>query len=224
MWQDIPFKICIILSTFIHMAILYPWPFFRLISKQEISFRKIELTYFRTGHIKDVLIKDISTATSINKEGGKESAKTIKLEKIKIDLEKDSELKIEQKQDVAKDTVLETSKISQNKKIDNLNTASGDKTAHENYCLRVREKIKSILEKNARHFIREGDVYVRFIVKKDGALKNLTLCKSPDKNVCPLEEIAIESIKEASPFPPFHDGIKEEELPFTLPIRFTLRP
>jgi TonB family protein len=224
MWQDIPFKMCIILSAFIHIAILCPWPFCRLIPKQEISFRKIELAYFRTGHIKDVLIKDTSAATSIDKEDGKENAKTIELEKIKIDLEENSELKVDQKRDVAKDAVSETYKTSQNEKIDNLNTASGDRITHENYCLRVREKIKSILEKNARHFMREGNIYVKFIIKKDGTLKNLTLCKSSHKNIRPLEEIAIESIKEASPFPSFHDGMKEEELPFNLPIRFTLHP
>lgn len=225
MLRDVPFKVCIIISAFIHTVIIYPWPFFlRLISKPEISFPKIELTYFKEGPIKDALVKEIEPITSVKRGTGKKNLKMANLKDLEINLKDTSESEIEQKIDTLKESASRIFKNNnRNEKAVTDETASTDGAIHDNYFLKVRDKIKSILEKNAKSFMREGDVYVRFIINRDGVLKNLTLYKSTGKDVRPLETIAIESIKQASPFPPFDVKMKEAELPFNLPIRFTLR-
>lgn len=219
MWRDAPFKICLILSTFIHLTFLYPWSFLEVTPSAKITFQKLELTYFKVGETEDVLVKDIKPITSIKEKSEKEDTKTKRLEKIKIDLKRDAESKIEEEK--TKEEKPEIAKVPQ-RETDAKESDSEDETLRDSYYLEVREKIKAALEKNGRRFMKEGDVYVRFIVKRDGTLKDLILYKKSGKNMRVLEEIAIKSIKEASPFPAFDESMKEAELPFDLPIRFSL--
>ena len=242
------FKVSIALSTFIHFAILCSGLFLQLRVRPDVSFRQIELTYFTED---EGLDKDTFGPTaSINGEGIRNDAKVTTLEKIKIELAEASEIKITQIEEVGKDTVPEMPKsvsreapeskiaqkedvytaskipkVSKNEKseIEVAETIpkNGTATLYEDYCLKVREKIKSILEKNRIRFTKEGEVCVRFIIDRNGALKDLSLYKSSSKNTHPLEKITIESIKQASPFMPFDDKMDEKELLFKLPIRFT---
>lgn len=224
MWRNTPFKICIVLSACTHIAIIYPWPFLQSMSRPEISFQRIELTYFEEGAIQDVLIKDLKPITSVKQASRKKNIEMVKLEKVKIDLKKSSESKFEQKPIVAKNTISGISKDSRQKNSDTTESASKDEIIRENYCLKVREKIKSILEKKSKRFTGEGEIYARFIINRNGILKNLTMHKGSGKGTHLFGIIAIESIKEASPFPSFGDEIKENELLFKLPIRFTYHP
>lgn len=190
-------------------------------SKPEISFQRIELTYFKEGLVKDVPIKDIKPITSVKEKSKKIDIKTAKLEKIEIELRQSQKIPIE-KIDIIKNRAPLISEDERGAKSDTPEKLAKATLVREDYCLKVREEIKSMLEKNGRHFIREGNVYVRFIINRDGTLKDLVLYKKTARGMQPLERIVIKSIKEASPFLPFDDSIKEAELPFDLPIRFTL--
>ena len=64
MRQDAPLRIFIIVSAFIHITVLCPWPFLRMMPRPEVSFRKIELTYFQDSERDDVFIKDSASLTS----------------------------------------------------------------------------------------------------------------------------------------------------------------
>ena len=224
MWQDISFKVCIILSTCIHIAVLYPRPLLRLMSKPEITFKRIELTYLKEGGIKEVLVKSSEPITSIRQKSEKTDIETTKLEKVEIVLKQSPKAKIEKIKEEKEDILPEIPEDSERKKTDTVKTVSGDTGIREDYCLRVREKIKSALEKNRRHFTKDGEIHVRFAITRDGILKNLTVDKRTDKNIRQLVTIALESIKKASPFPPFSDKMDENELLFKLPIRFTCHP
>ena len=220
MRRDTTFKVCIIISACIHIAILIPWSFFNIISMPEVSFQRIELSYFKDGPVTDVLIKDIKPITSVKGRTDEQNIKTAKLKEVKIGLNE----KTKKSSEAAKDTI---AKISKDAEPEDLGTIEGDVEdglAYMDYYLRVREKIKSTLEKNGRRFMQEGDIHVRFTITRDGTLKDLMLYKKSGGYVVPLETIAIKSIKDASPFPAFGEDIKEGEIPFDLPIRFTRHP
>ncbi|MFH0839737.1 MAG: hypothetical protein V1883_01820 [Candidatus Omnitrophota bacterium] len=91
---------------------------------------------------------------------------------------------------------------------------------YEEYFRSIRDKIKTIIEKNKRGRFGKNDIYVKFIVNKSGALKDISLYKSSGPNSRLLEEVAIRSIREAAPFLPFGEGIKENELSLNLKILF----
>lgn len=66
----------------------------------------------------------------------------------------------------------------------------------------------------------EGKVMVRFIVDKDGAVKNPTVMKS----VAPeLDKAALEAINKLPKFKPGKNGGKAVNVYYTLPIVFQLR-
>ena len=87
--------------------------------------------------------------------------------------------------------------------------------------LTIREMIRTAIEKNCKRIPKEGDVSVRFIIDRNGNIKEVALYKTSRRGIKFLENIAIRSIKEASPFPPFSDEMQDKELPLILPIRFT---
>lgn len=83
----------------------------------------------------------------------------------------------------------------------------------------VREKIKLYADKN---YVgnTQGEVFLRFIVLKNGYLKDLTVAQAVKSNNDFLKNIAIKSVRYASPFPKFPDEIKYSELKFNIIIEF----
>jgi TonB family protein len=196
--------------------------------RPEITFQKIELTYFTEKKIRDVLIKDIKPLISIQQKNQKKNKnqdiKTAKLEKIKVDLKKNAETKVVQKKVSTTKNIARISNDLQKKKDKITKKQIGDGILSSEYGIKVREKIKAIIEKNKKSFTKEGEVYVKFVIDRNGRLKDVMLYKSSGKNMRSLETIAIESIKQASPFSPFSADMTENELLFKLPIKFTCYP
>lgn len=216
------FKICIILSTCVHLAVLCPRSFLRLIPKQERPSQRIELTYFRSGPIKDVVVKDIKPITA--QKEVKSVRNVAKLAEIKTP-EVPEPLIVETYTEPKIDLKAEMPEGFREEKGNTADASSEDAAILlEGYHLKVREKIKAMLEKNGKRFTREGEVYVKFVISKVGTLKDLVLYKDSGKEMRSLEAIAIKSVKEASPFPAFDAEIEETELSFKIPIRFTLHP
>jgi TonB family protein len=197
-------------------------------STPEISFHRIELTYYKEGTIENVLIKDIRPVTSI-KEENKEYIKVAKNrssslakkigEEPKIEKKRNAKSKVRNEREAFKEQIILASKDPDDEKANSLEGGIKYDSAYEKYYLGVREKIKSILEE--RSFAKEGEVYVEFIINRNGFLRDLSLYKSSSANIRNLEVTALESIEQASPFPPFGDEMDEKELLFKLPIRFT---
>jgi len=217
MLQDAQFKICFILSAFIHLTLLSPWSFMQFTAKPEITFQKVELTYFKMGEVEGMIVKDLKPITSVKKDVENADAGAIKSKKTELEPEKKPP--IEQKKEKAR--VIKPEIIEGPKKDAVLDTSDRDIEVREKYCHGVREKIKLTLEKNRVGFVKEGELRVRFTVKRTGALKNLSLYKSKGKHYRDLERIALNSVKEAAPFPPFNEKMHEGELVFKLPIRFS---
>jgi TonB family protein len=194
-------------------------------AKPEIPFEKLELVYFKIGPSEEVLVKDIKDAPS-GESPDKKRIETAKLETGKEEFKeiqkiKTDESKIEEPAEKFKDIVAEPFQDARDETEVLVENDSGTSGILETYHLKVREKIYSVLKK--KRLSREGEVYVWFLINKDGVLQDLALYKQSPHNKH-LEKAVIESVKEASPFPPFGDEIGKDKLPLKLRICSTRNP
>ena len=219
MTSNAPFKICIIASICAHLALFCSWPLFRSISRPEIRFQKIELTYFRDGPVEDVVIKDIKPITSVRRDN--RLIEAAKKEAVKSSEDKTPEASTPLEAEAYREVKVDLKDELHSEEGYPKEVEAQSRLLREAYYMKVREKIKSTLEKNCKGRLKEGEVYVKFTIKKDGALKDLVLYKSSGRNPRLLEAMAIQSIKEASPFPPFDEEMAEIELLFRQPIQIT---
>jgi outer membrane biosynthesis protein TonB len=92
--------------------------------------------------------------------------------------------------------------------------------AYANYYHLIRDKIRT---KAFSYYDSStvGDMYLVFTVLSDGRLENLSVKEKESLGSEFLRQIAISSIKDASPFPPFPDELKKyEHLQFSVSISF----
>ncbi|MBL7071303.1 MAG: hypothetical protein ISS26_03920 [Candidatus Omnitrophica bacterium] len=189
-------------------------------SRPEITFRRVELTYFKSGGADEVFVKDIRPVTSVRKEKANKKASAVRPEGIEIETVKKPAAVVKIPEEISIEP--EAFKEPPQEWLDPNEAPEGSRL-RDDYYLRVREKIKSVLDKNKKGFAGEGELHVRFIVERSGALKNLTLYRRYGRDIRKLGPIALNSIKEAAPFPPFTSEMRESELIFKLPIRFSYK-
>ncbi len=85
----------------------------------------------------------------------------------------------------------------------------------------VREKIKRAAYQN--YTGREvGEVTISFVISDDGYLKELRLIEDKSSPSTYLKEIALRSLKDASPFPNFPKELNYPRLSFNLAITFEI--
>jgi protein TonB len=68
---------------------------------------------------------------------------------------------------------------------------------------------------------QKGTVVVRFTVNQDGAVISSEIVTS--SGVKTLDEAALESLRRASPFPPFSSAVSAEPLVMSVPFRYSVR-
>jgi TonB family protein len=92
--------------------------------------------------------------------------------------------------------------------------------AYANYYHLIRDKIRT---KAFSYYDSSttGEMYMVFTILSDGKLENLSVKEGESMGSEFLRQIAIESIKDASPFPPFPDELKKYgHLQFSISISF----
>ncbi len=83
----------------------------------------------------------------------------------------------------------------------------------------VREKIRRAAYQNYTR-VEVGEVYLSFVILSDGTLKEIRLVEEKSSSIPYLREIALRSIKEASPFPNFPKELDYPHLSFNVVISF----
>ena len=68
-----------------------------------------------------------------------------------------------------------------------------------------------------------GEVYLTFALSSDGALKQIKLIEGRTNATDYLRDIGLNSIQEASPFPPFPSDLSYPELTFNIAISFRFK-
>ncbi len=96
-----------------------------------------------------------------------------------------------------------------------------DNPSYINYYQIVREKIRrSAYQNYSRN--ETGEAYVSFIISNDGDIKNIHLVNEKSTAGDYLKDIALSSVKDASPFPNFPKELDYPQLSFNIIISFEI--
>ena len=85
----------------------------------------------------------------------------------------------------------------------------------------VRDRIKDRVYENYDK-MESGSVYLTFLVDAHGILKAAQIIASKTTASAHLQEIAMRSLQEASPFPPFLNGMHLTEYPLNIEIEYNV--
>ncbi len=96
-----------------------------------------------------------------------------------------------------------------------------DNPSYISYYQLVREKIKRAAYQNYSR-VDTGNVFISFVISNDGYLKNLILNDEKSSLNNYLKEIAVRSVKDASPFPNFPKDLDYPQLSFNVIISFEI--
>lgn len=96
-----------------------------------------------------------------------------------------------------------------------------DNPSYITYYQIVREKIRRSAYQNYTHN-RTGEVYISFIISNDGYVKDVRLVEDRTTGDDYLKEIALKSVKSASPFPNFPKELDYPQLSFNIIISFEI--
>jgi periplasmic protein TonB len=94
--------------------------------------------------------------------------------------------------------------------------------SYQNYYSLVRARIRQRAYFNYAEYYA-GEVYLTFILNRDGSLKELKIIEEKSSGGPYLRTIGLKSIKEAVPFPVFPKELNYPELTFNVVISFQVR-
>jgi len=94
-----------------------------------------------------------------------------------------------------------------------------DNPSYISYYQIVREKIRRAAYQNYSR-TEVGEVYLSFVISQDGSLREMRLAQEKSSPSPYLKEIALQSVKEASPFPNFPKELDYPQLSFNVVISF----
>ncbi|MDD5595299.1 MAG: energy transducer TonB [Candidatus Omnitrophica bacterium] len=100
-------------------------------------------------------------------------------------------------------------------------TEKSDSPAYISHSQIVREKIKRCLYQNYNR-METGQVFLSFVLSKDGFLRNVRLVDEKSSPSGYLRTIALQSIKDAAPFPDFPKELDYDQLSFNVVISFEI--
>jgi len=89
-----------------------------------------------------------------------------------------------------------------------------------NYYQLIREKIRQRLKSNYRRYHGEGDVGLVFILRSNGSLEALDIERASSTKDASLIDIAVSSLRQASPLPPFPKALAIPKMAFNLTVSF----
>jgi TonB family protein len=93
--------------------------------------------------------------------------------------------------------------------------------SYVSYYNLVREKIRRAAYQNYSH-AETGEVYLAFVVSSQGVLNTVRLIEERSSGDIYLREVALRSIRDAAPFPPFSKDLDYPQLSFNVIISFTI--
>lgn len=98
------------------------------------------------------------------------------------------------------------------------------KATYISYYRAVREKIRQCADRNypRRRGLGEGEVFLSFVVASSGELLQAIIVDRKSISNIMLRKIAINSIRDSSPFPPFPKGMSQYQITFNVIISFEL--
>lgn len=110
--------------------------------------------------------------------------------------------------------------LSEEEIVTGLHLSHEEKPLYLAYYQGIREKIRKSAYAHYPHGVQRGEILLTFVLFSDGKLKEIgAKDENPFQNRR-LKELAIRSVIDASPFPPFPEGFKRPLVPFRVMITF----
>lgn len=96
------------------------------------------------------------------------------------------------------------------------------KPLYLDYFQAIRERIRQRALKNYPRYPISGQITLSFVLLSSGELKSLKIINEKSSQNQHLRDAALQSIKDASPYPPFPASFKQPEITFNILISFEL--
>ena len=121
---------------------------------------------------------------------------------------------------IPRDTLPQKGTLSEEEIITGLHLSNEEKPLYLTYYQSIREKIRKSVYAHYPHGVERGQILLTFVLFSDGKLKEIgAKDENPFQNRR-IKELAIRSVIDASPFPPFPGGFKRPLVPFRIMITF----
>ncbi len=213
------FKVSFVASILIHGFLLYQLPHLDT-SRLNKSLQEIEVTYYKFQMLK---LKSEDTKVTLAKNIIKRSPMLIKKDNLPSPASRDAASFFKRFQMAQKNQAF-IKQLHPQKRISVPELKSENKIKnpkYNNYYQTVRDKIRRRAYDNYLRY-ETGEVYLVFVVLRDGSLKDARIVEEKTRAVDYLKEVAIGSVKEASPYPAFPEGLSYPELSFNVIISFEI--
>jgi TonB family protein len=226
MFSDKVFQMAFLISVITHGAILFQNPNFNPLTVYKQG-KKLEVSYIKSPQ---------KTETTLKTQGPSKKEPLLKLSsKITADrripppfIDKESIFKGRNAVNLrdisfSKPTFLKPDIIAIKKRITlpPIDINKINNPSYIGYYQIVREKIKRAAYQN--YTGKEiGEVTVSFVISNSGYLKELRLIEDKSSLSLYLREVALKSIKDASPFPVFPNALAYPQLSFNVAITFQI--
>lgn len=89
-----------------------------------------------------------------------------------------------------------------------------------NYYQLLREKIRQKVKRSYRNSYSEGEIRLNFILNANGSLASCDIDRASSSSDSKLAELAVSSVRQASPFPPFPKGLSVPTMNFSVTVVF----
>ena len=228
MFSDRVFLTALAISLVIHAAILFQSPNLKLFKQKEKQklFTKLELRYLKgPKQISASAQKPSSKSEALLKLPDKIVNRPLILPPMinKEDIFRSNKQSLPQKELFPKPAFIKPEMTGIKTKI-SLAPDEPEKNNSPSYMAHsqvVREKIKRALYENYNR-TEVGQVYLSFMLSRDGSLKEIHLVEEKSTPSAYLKEIAMRSIKDAAPFPGFPPALNYDQLSFNVVISFEI--
>jgi len=225
MFSDRVFLITLILSVTLHGIILFTNPRFNIFDTNK-AIEKLEVSYIKPP-AKD---KEITVKPSQRPEPFLRTPSKILAEHRSPPLFMDQEKIFKPNRNInpadtgfTKPSLIKPEIIAIKKKITlpAIDINKINSPSYISYYQIVREKIKHSAYRNYTR-TETGEVYLSFVISRDGLLKEVRLNQEKSSPNTYLNEIALKSINDASPFPNFPQELNYPQLSFNVAISFEI--
>ena len=241
MYENKSLQLAVLISMLLHFAIFLSAPYVGIVSKEEL-FEPIKVTYFKPEESKEKeppkksekLVGRSVKSNQLFPPILPESLPEVRKEDmLNPPLEPQLLTKPEQvrKEEPTVETIgsgrrgaIIQGKGKKFESVVNEETDSGKKATYIGYYRLVREKIRYYADRN---YIKEGsasqgEVFLSFVVTSKGELLHIMIMDNRSAKDLLLRDIAINSVRDASPFPVFPQGMNQYQITFNVIISFEL--
>lgn len=215
MAENKTFQLAVIVSIIAHSVIFLGVPDMPFLPSRR-SLESIKISYYKIKELpkKETFVKKVEPIAKDLPDVKKEEI----LKPPKTVAEKAVKPKVEPERIAAAKEVKEKrfEKVIEEEKDD------AKRATYISYYRAVRERIRKFADRNypRKRSLGQGEVFLSFVVASSGELLQVRVVNEKSIESFALRNLAINSIRDASPFPPFPKGMSQYQITFNVVISF----